>query len=284
MLKYYNKYEGKNGVIYSIDMIRLNLKFTPDSINEFMDYLNKINLTLWNTELKYYNSVRQYTFRHLFNFKTENCSFVIALQFNSSERAEMYKGYIEFNPNKCRKDYVFEDIYRMIRSLVLYTQVKRYDLAIDIPVHISNCFLLKDKRKYQFYKNDTITHYLGSRSCHGFVKLYEKDTVEKLDYNLTRLELTVEFGEDLQTILPVLYVRNFQMNLQLENNLSQNDRVLCDLLVQSENMTYFLGNLTYRKRVKLLPYLDCYKFEYDKKGFDCIRQELKEYMIGKMSI
>lgn len=284
MIKYYNQYENEKGVIYSIDMIRLDLKFTPDSISEFMKYLNEINLTLYDTELKYYNSVRQYTFRHLFNFQTKKCSFVVALQFNSSDKAEMLKGYIEFNPNKCRNDYVFEELYRLLRSLVLYTQLKRYDLAIDIPVHISNCFLIKDKRKYQFYKNDTVTHYLGTRSHHGFVKLYEKDTIEKLNYDLTRLELTVEYGEDIQKILPVLYIRNFQMNLQLNNDLSQNDRVLCDLLVQSDNMTYFLGSLTYRKRVKLLPYLDCYKFEYDKNGFECIRQQLKEYIIGKLSI
>ena len=68
-------------------------------------------------------------------------------------------------------------------------------MAIDIPVARSRLRLVKDQRKYTLmkYSNENMTEYLGVRSSHGQVKLYNKALERGLESDLTRLEITVDY-------------------------------------------------------------------------------------------
>lgn len=59
--------------------------------------------------------------------------------------------------------------------------------------------LLKDQRRYSLleYSAENKTEYLGVRSSHGQVKLYNKALEQKTEGNLTRLEITLDY--DLAT-------------------------------------------------------------------------------------
>ena len=103
---------------------------------------------------------------------------------------------LEFNPNKVSDNEVFKIIHKLLikycrKSL---NHIARFDLAIDIPVDRSRCFLVKDRRLYIERKHGVeYTQYLGSKSASvGRVKLYNKTAEAKLDYPLTRLELTLD--------------------------------------------------------------------------------------------
>lgn len=111
---------------------------------------------------------------------------------------------LDANPNKVGDNVNFE----MIRSFLVrnsrggISKIPRFDLAIDLPVDRSQCFLVKDRRLYIERRHGVeFTQYLGAKSSQvGRVKLYNKAAEAKLSTPLTRLELTLAPGityEDL---------------------------------------------------------------------------------------
>lgn len=83
---------------------------------------------------------------------------------------------LEFNPAKVGRCPWFSALYNELIAAAKYVDFKRFDVAIDIPVARSRLRLVKDQRKYTLmkYSNENMTEYLGVRSSHGNVKLYNK--------------------------------------------------------------------------------------------------------------
>lgn len=115
---------------------------------------------------------------------------------------------LEFNPAKVGGCSWFNALYNRLISVAKYVDFKRFDVAIDIPVARSRLKLLKDQRRYSLieYSMENKTEYLGVRSQHGQCKLYNKQLESKLDHELTRLELTVDYNnsswKEFQRIFP----------------------------------------------------------------------------------
>jgi len=109
IIKYYNEVMSKEGYIYSLDMVRLNLEFVDGKVQNFVSWLNDLDTYKDDLDVKHWLSIKEFTYRDVFNVTLTDCSFVFAIGFNGSAK-DRYKGFIEFNPNKCMGNLVFKEI------------------------------------------------------------------------------------------------------------------------------------------------------------------------------
>ena len=249
MLRYYDEVRLDNGYIYSCDMIRLNLRF-KDNVQEYLNWLSGYDTYGYDIDVKVFKSLNEFTYRNMLNIKGDGYSFVIGVGFNGGEDARN-KGFLEFNPNKCRGQKGFERVYLKLLDYIYSSELVRFDLAIDIPVPKYLCKLKKDGRNYQYIiTQDGETEYLGRRNEIGFVKLYDKTKESKLDYDLTRLEITA--NKDTLN-MPDVVILPYQNKIQ--DDLSSTDKVLVELLKSVDNPAIYLRKLKYEKRKKIEQYL-----------------------------
>lgn len=256
LMNYYNELRH-DGLIYSVDMVRLKLKFSLLVSQEFMDKLSENELLIG--EYDYYQSFKLWQYRHLFSIKMGESTSVLGLQLNDEKRIESIDGYLEFNPNKVGSSREFDKLYSLIREYADEIELKRWDLAIDIPCKRTDLVLSKDQRIYQYIESPGgVTEYLGRRSHDGFVKLYDKTRESNLDYDLTRLELTIG-GLKLFSELNMPLVKKgiSQLELRARMELSRTDLVIYKLMLplsDSDKLKY-LREMGKTKSVKLKPYL-----------------------------
>lgn len=278
-------------VIYSIDMVRLRLDFSSDErIKNFGNFLSGIHMLYVE---QYAPSFKAYAYRNLFKITCANsCSFVIGLSFNGSDSSSRYIGFMEFNPNKVADQQEFKEIFAHLCMDCFVAEVVRWDLAIDVPLSRELCLLNKDKRKYTLVQNSELdkTEYLGSHNKTGFIKLYNKKIESDLDYDLTRLEVTVGGDmkyDDFLKIQPRIDVRGDQQSLNPYVELPDTDVVLYELLMKcdlSERQSYF-NRLGRRKKELLKKYIfnntyDSDKFVVPRSVFAQLRRQLREWTIG----
>ncbi|GFP78563.1 hypothetical protein bsdtw1_04800 [Clostridium fungisolvens] len=161
-------------------------------------------------------------------------------------------------------------------------KIVRYDLAIDYPILRSSCHLLKDNRKYCDIRNslEDRTEYLGTRSHHGRVKLYNKMIESNLDYPLTRLELTIDADlncyDEIKRIFPTVYViDDLQLCFDTEK-LTGTDKVLFFSCL--DNMDY-LSMLSRKKKEKIVKMMSTYftTFQFNEQQYNVITNELLNY-------
>lgn len=314
---------------YILSCDKLKFKFT---------FLNFENLTRCASQLEtyfemnYYNSLKDYTFRHLFQFGMSGQSFVVGLDFNGATQDDRLKGYIEFNPNKILGDIYLQDgfvkgdspftaaeassppqggegcgersephkadteasiasasgsavpgqtlstraqikcLFSEIWSCLHYFTdsftLARWDFAVDVFHNRSDVQLIKDRRKYsQFFKSlEDFTEYLGIGSNAGRVKVYNKRLEAGLDYDLTRIELTLDSldASKMASVWPEIYVRR---KIPLQTN-----KVLLQLLQKCDNseLGYYLKELNFRTRKKFIELLMDSKLEVQAEHFNLL--------------
>ena len=192
------------------------------------------------------------SYKYNYTFEIEKgSSYYFGIQPNWEKPSTQYVYCrLEFNPAKIGECVPFILFLNKLHSMAKHTDVKRFDLAIDIPYDRENVFLQKDQRLYKLheYSKSNKTEYLGQRSQHGYVKLYNKQMESKLDYALTRLEITLDYrqttyGEFERLVPKVLIIDDIQLSLE-DIKLTETDRVL--VLACIENPTY-LKMLSRRK-------------------------------------
>lgn len=264
--------------LYSLDMLRVNLKLSVDDIQL---YLNSVRYDL---RFQYREMFNVAAYRHNFTVECDNGhTFWIGLCPNSEKVTNNFKTVtVEFNPCKVGEELTFFSHYKRLVSLSKFAPlVKRFDLAIDIPVDRDRCYLIKDRRTYQEYRNSSLdlTQYLGHRSSGGFVKLYNKAKELGIsDYGLTRLELTIDYEyshfDIVQAIFPTVYVFD---DYQLDINITDTDKVL--LLACLGNMEY-LDMLGRKKREKVKGILadSTVTLTLDRNKYNDILAHIQEYL------
>ena len=262
LINYTNEVKLQSGQVYSLDMVRLSLELRED-MQPFVTWLSNKNVTEDNFDVRHRLSLTEFTYRDFFNIKTDTYSFVLAIGFNGS-RADRNKGFIEFNPNKC-KGAMFDKVFNKLRDYIISSDVVRYDLAIDIPIQRYLVRLVKDNRNYQYIcSRESETEYLGVRNKSGFTKLYDKTKESNLDYDLTRLEITCELATlaenkegitDVSKVnFPCVSILHEQEGLVFDK-LSSTDKVLIQALKMLDSPNSLLKQLKYEKRKKIEPYL-----------------------------
>lgn len=253
-------------------MIRLSLEFFEDKIQGFITWFNNLATYKDGIDVKHWVSLKEFAYKYMFNVILSDCSFVFAVGFNGNADGR-YKGFIEFNPNKCMNNLLFREILAEIFLITFKRRVIRYDLAVDIPLPKYLVILEKDGRNYQYIKGKrSESEYLGIRNKKGFVKLYDKKVESDLDYELTRVEIT----SDLDSVnFPCVKIKRLQQSLLLDD-LSSTERVLVQLLSLVDNKDMYLSQLNYRKRKKIKEYLGEDTLKFDKNAcYEIHRQALQ---------
>lgn len=192
---YWCHFEDSYQCRYSIDRVVMDFKLlsvSGDWSYRFLNFLSKSNdiaLDTWETK-------KLGTFSRQFRVKcSTDTSFWVGVGLNLGDHIKN-QVRIEFNPNKVWDNWEFQVVFNTLHKLSdpRRTEIKRWDLAIDIPVRRDNCFLVKDRRLYEEIAHSALnrTQYLGERNSVGRCKLYNKQLELGLSYPLSRLELTLD--------------------------------------------------------------------------------------------
>lgn len=256
-MKYYKEIKDENGVIYSCDMIRINFTYWEDiDAKRIQKYFGNISRTdvedlpMMTIPLK---------FRFMYKINHDKSCMVVGFHFNALQKDGKRKGYIEFNPNKCLDKRCLDDL-EFLRGLSKSFSVARWDLAIDLPCKRTDCVMMKDGRMYQLVMHslEDRTEYLGCRSQQGYVKLYNKTMESNLDYDLTRLEITLagleNIEEQLNSYVPQVFIRSQDFEKKYAE-LTPNTQVIVDLIRKSDDMNLYLNKLDKRMKQKIKPYI-----------------------------
>lgn len=247
MLKYYLP-EKVDGVTYSIDMLRLTFD-TGANAQAFSDWIAHLSAFDDTIDVKYFPNFSPFKYRHLWVFEVDMNGDKISWSIGFSLGSETTKGFFEFNPNKCASDRAFERFFEGYSRYVVISEIKRYDLAMDIPVERWRCHMHKDNRKYEMLLDKSKTEYLGRRSNYGFCKLYDKTVESDLNYPLTRLEVTCEPNKDVK--VPEVKISKEQMEIVDTSNLTPTDKVIFELARRVDDAHLYIRDLDRRKRKKI---------------------------------
>lgn len=238
-----------------------------------MSLLDKLPIT-HAVEVKYWNSFRPGSFREQFSicFQDGN-SFWVGAVLNG-RKPNWGRVRMDFNPNKVAEHEVFQLLlsYLVGNTRPMHRTVKRFDLAIDIPVLRQDVFLVKDNRAYiERRHGQEWTQYLGAKSSTvGRVKLYNKQVESKLGHPLTRLELTLDPTTPYEQVnFPVVYyLDDLQLCFEETVKASDTERFILNALLQGCGTINQLGRKT-REKIKVLldryvKYIEVSPQEYQK--------------------
>lgn len=264
-MQYYHERRSSDGHTYSVDKCRVHFDLYESDLSQLVADLT-LNL---NPHIEVYPTcLTPQRWKYMFTFKYESehnfDSMTVGLCFNGSKREDMFRGFIEFNPNKLGSNRQFWADYGQIKVYMRYPSVKRVDLAIDIPTDRSLCRLLKDQRVYEYkcYSLANSSEYLGVRNDVGRVKLYNKQIESKLNSPLTRLEITcLPTIASLRSVFPkCLVLEDSQLNLSAAGLTGTDMYILQSAItLLNENLdpglTLFNGLLGRDKKEKLKPFL-----------------------------
>lgn len=255
MIHYHNAII-ENNLTISIDNIVLDIwvanPATRDIIENRLFSMGKkdVGLNTWEGN-------KPGTFRKQYLLKLENgTSFWIGHGLiGTSIMSERYR--LEFNPNKVGSNPYFRVIHELLVSAcrTSLSRISRFDLSIDIPVERTKCFLVKDRRLYIERRHGVeYTQYLGAKSSTvGRVKLYNKSAEAKLDYPLTRLELTLDPAMAYEDInFPTVYYINAVSIADDGVKVTDTERFILNAILQGFGTVNDLGRKTRTKIETLL--------------------------------
>ncbi len=298
-MKYFIFEKTKEGYIYSCDKICILGKVDFNNLNSFGLEISKFFLSSlvspkdsdafpWPTVqlLDYYNYPKfgRGEYRNNLSVKlSNNSSFYFAYSHNSDNKNNCsFK--LELNPNKCLPCDFVSNLLLFLRSRSQAFRISQIDLAIDFPFNRKSFNLAKDKRIYTQINDgeNNITEYLSKHNSHGFTKLYNKTVESKLDYDLTRLEITLkEFDVvEVSRVFPIVRFADFsQIKLnECLPKLSQNDEVLLELIRMHSD---YFNKLSRRKKTLLKPYLNYDKpiYQFNADVYLKLFNKVKEFFI-----
>jgi len=281
MIYYYDELLFDN-IIFSIDNVVLDFSITSLELQELFEF----NINMMSNSSKI--SVRSWeghgagSFRKqcVFQLDDERSFWLGQGLIGNGTLLDRYR--LDFNPNKLADDpnlrSIREFLVRNSRSVLC--RVTRFDLAIDIPVERTNCFLVKDRRMYiERRHGKEYTQYLGSKSSKvGRVKLYNKTAEADLDYPLTRLELTLDPAKSFEKIsFPLVYYLNTDAIAESDIKVSDTDRFILNALLQGYGTLNDLGRKTRAKMQSLLD--SCVrKVEITPASYDEVLQQVRSYI------
>lgn len=285
MLNYHNEFI-ENNLTISIDNIVLDLWVSNpdarDSIEVKISCLprNEVELVTWE-------GGKPGTFRQQWLFKlNDGTSFWLGHGLIGTGIAvERYR--LEANPNKVADHPIFKVIHSLLvrNARKTLSRIARFDLAIDIPVDRAKCFLVKDRRLYIERRHGVeYTQYLGAKSSMvGRVKLYNKTAEAKLDYPLTRLELTLDPAMPYEDInFPVVYYLNSASMADEKVKVTETERFILNALLQGCGALNDLGRKT-RVKIESLMQNHVKKIHISLETYSKVLVQLADYLMNDAS-
>ena len=277
--------------------------FNPLTVGEYTLSIDNIVLDCWitNKDDKYmiearingmvgcdgidiisWESGKPGTFRRQYLFKLdEDKSFWLGHGLVTTG-VDQNRYRMEFNPNKVGDNSFFKVVHGMLieSSRDVYKHIARFDLAIDIPVDRAKCFLVKDRRLYIERRHGVEhTQYLGAKSATvGRVKLYNKSAEAKLEYPLTRLELTLDPKTPYKEIkFPTVYYLHSKHVDDSGVRMTDTDRFILGAILQGYGTLNDLGRKTRAKIEELMQNYVC-QVSISKKVYERILREVESYL------
>lgn len=166
----------------------------------------------------------------------------------------------------------------------MHRKIRRYDLAVDIPVLREDAFIVKDSRAYiERRHGQEWTQYLGAKSSTvGRVKLYNKAVEAGLCYPLTRLEMTLDPSTPYAKInFPTAYyLDDMQMSFS-SYKATEMERFIMNALFQGCGTMDQLGRRT-REKIKVLMADHVKKVEISREDYEQVLKQVKTYASGKV--
>lgn len=251
-------------ITYSVDLVKLRLTLTIKFINEIRK--NVYIVQTMSKKLKYKESHRYdetYLYIYEATYDINEGYMRVVIRYNPNSNVASCT--IECNPNKCFSFCdCLSDIGMLINHSIQY-YVDSMDVAMDIPAHMRNVMVKKDKQSMTRYcrRHENETIYLGKRNKVNNVRVYDKRDESNLSYDLTRMELKVgnplgfNFMELTKNALPQVYVHttgNYDEEI-VNTSLSSTDRVLIMSLRDHHEKIKLLHELDRKKMKKILPYI-----------------------------
>lgn len=280
------RYAKGPGARATIDNIVMDLYISsPLARDELMVLLDKLPIT-YAVEVLHWSSFRPGTFREQFTIRFQDgASFWIGAVLNG-RKPEWGRVRMDFNPNKVAEHEVFQLLlgYLVGNTRTMHRAVRRYDLAVDIPVLRRDAFLVKDSRAYLERRHGMEwTQYLGAKSSTvGRVKMYNKAVEAGLNYPLTRLEMTLDPATPYEKVnFPTAYYLDDYQLCFSGQKATDTERFIINALLEGCETLDQLGRGTREKIKKLLnDYVQV--VEISRESYEQVISQVKAYASGKV--
>lgn len=203
--------EAACGGFISIDDLYYSIHFTNAEAGEKMRGL--ADTVQCDGAPSYFEGNKQNAWRFMWVYTMGDSTVRLGIGWNETNgKISMNKGFLQFNPNKTGDCVQIVQLMRKVGRFSKSVELRRYDVAIDIPCSRDSCRMSKDNRGYEYVDHGRgITEYLGTRNSPGRVKLYDKTRQAGLRGNWTRLEITAggEWDADrIMQAIPSVYAWN----------------------------------------------------------------------------
>lgn len=254
MLHYYEPF-NYDSLIISIDNVVVDFWISNPNYRDIIEarinslYGDGVTIVEWTSK-------KPGTFQEQYLFRLhEGTSFWLGHGL-VGKGIEINRYRLEANPNKVATNRIFQEINELLIAYARrpLSRITRFDLAVDFPVDRSKCFLVKDRRLYIERRHGVeYTQYLGSKSSAvGRVKLYNKTAEAKLDYPLTRLELTLDPAIPYDEVnFPKVYFLKPDTTAGAGVRITDTERFIVSALLQGYGTLNDLGRKT-RAKIEML--------------------------------
>ena len=275
-MKYLLQAAGRRGAIYSCDKLVLGFKALGRNAQHLLDWLGGPLAP----EFSRWESRRLGTFRD--QFCTGGGTFWLGVGLNTAGAPDWKTIRLEFNPNKVGDTPEFSRVWScLLGCTVGRTRLVRWDLAVDFPVPLESCVLVKDRRLYEEVRHSAAdrTQYLGQRNSSGRCKLYNKQLEQGLPEPLTRIELTLDLEDSTRERAGELWPVVYTAGAADCSGLNDTDAFILRTLVQAPERINELGR---RKRDKLAPLLAASNepLPFDADAFDAVVRQISGMLWG----
>ena len=244
-------------LVLSIDNVVLDTSISKPEICDLLDINISCIANGSKIEVRQWENYKPGTFHYQTSFRLDDeVSFWLGRGLNGNGIL-LDRCRLDWNPNKIADDPTFVNMrdFLIRNSRGTLCRIPRFDLAIDIPVNRSECFLVKDRRMYIERRHGVeFTQYLGSKSSTvGRVKLYNKTSEAGLDYALTRLELTLDPSLPYDRVnFPAVWRLNDQQIRKDGIKVTDTEKFILNSILQGYGTLNDLGRKTRRKIESLL--------------------------------
>ena len=280
-MHYYHQINTQNGLIVSIDNIVLDFVIHRQNDRDRLAKLLDAMPITQQVDITHWDSLKIGTYHDQFRLSfADATSFWLGFGL-IGKKTFWEKCRLDFNPNKVGTKTAFQSLLNFFYGCTCQydRSIKRYDLAIDVPVDRFDCTLLKDNRAYiERRHGKEYTQYLGAKSSHaGRVKLYNKQVESSLPYPLTRLELTLEPSVPYAEINwpTVYYLKTSQ--LCINEKITGTDRFILNSILQGCGSTKNLGRKM-REKIDLLLTDYVSTVSISEQDYSIIQHELLSYI------
>lgn len=198
---------------YTLDKLVVLMRCRASTISALCSCISSGASDRYGTCLKDWFSGKVGSYKYNYTLGAEGESWYLGvMRWDDRPSSYWCNIKVEFNPAKVSDLPAFTAFYDRLISCAKYLDFQRFDVAIDLPVARERVQLRKDQRRYSevCYSPPNRTQYLGLRSSHGYIKVYNKALESGLSGDLTRVEITVDYAQsswaEFRRIFPEVYI------------------------------------------------------------------------------